>query len=189
MKSLRGICLGLLGLLFLMVFGGAQSGPPDPAELQRIAESLVRQLELAHQEAVFGMLAPNLDAAKLHAQRIINIIQGKNGPDYNPQAGEVGDGIGTLTHAKRFRESIRNTPLAQIFMLGIENVIFDMSAVGLGAVEQAKRALRAPDLNRVRPFLRAARAFLYSARGSSTDPVSEGGARAILARLKAGRFL
>jgi hypothetical protein len=133
------------------------------------------------------MLAPNLNAAKLHAQRVINIVQGKNGLDYNPQAGDLGDGIGALTHAQRFRESIRNTPLAQIFMLGVESVIFDLSAVGLGAVEQAKRALRAPDLNRVRPFLRAARAFLYSARGSKDDPVSEGGARAILARLKAGR--
>jgi hypothetical protein len=187
MKHFRTLCLSLLGILFLVVFGGAQSGAPDPAELQKIAEALVAQLDLAHQEAVFGMLAPNLNAAKLHAQRVINLIQGKNGPSYNPQAGDVGDGIGALIHAERFRESIRNTPLAQAFLLGIESVIFDISAGGLGAVEQAKRALRASDLNRVRPFLRAARAFVYSARGSSTDPVSEGGARAILTRLKAGR--
>lgn len=185
MTSVRAICISILGLWLIAVFGGAQA--PDRAELQRIAESLVAQLDLAHQEAVFGMLAPNLNAAKVHAQRIINIIQGKNGPDYNPQAGEVGDGIGALPHAERFRDSIRNTPLAQVFLLGIENVIFDLSAVGIGALEQAKRALRAPDLNRVRPLVRAARAFLYGARGSVTDPVSEGGARAILARLKAGR--
>lgn len=186
-KVLRAISVGLLGLVILAIFGGAQGGPPDPAELQKIAESLVAQLELAHQEAVFGMLAPTLNAAKTHAQRVINLIQGKNGPNYNPTVGEIGDGIGALPHAERFRESIRNTPLAQIFMLGIENVIFDMSAKGIGAIEQAKRALRAPDPTKVRVALRAARAFLYSARGSSTDPVSEGGARAILARLKAGR--
>jgi hypothetical protein len=184
MRRLRAISVGMLGLLLIVTLGGAQGGPPDPAELQRIAESLVAQLELAHQEAVFGMLAPTLDAAKTHAQRVINLIQGKAGPDYNPSAGEIGDGIGALPHAERFRESIRNTPLAQVFLLGIENVIFDLSAPGIGAVEQAKRALRAPDLTRVRLSLRAARAFLYSARGSPTDPVSEGGARAIVARLK-----
>lgn len=187
MKVLRAVCVSLLGLVILTIFSGAQSGPPDPAELVRIAESLVTQIGLAHQEAVFGMLAPTLDAAKTHAQRVINLIQGKNGPDYNPNAGEIGDGIGALAHAERFRESIRNTPLAAVFLLGIENVIFDLSARGIGAIEQAKRALQAPDLSRVRLALRAARAFLYSARGSTTDPVSEGGARAILARLKAGR--
>lgn len=187
MKSFRAICLSLLGFIFLAVFGGAQSGAPDPTELRQIAEALIAQLNLAHQEAVFGMLAPNLNAAKLHAQRIINIVQGKHGPDYNPKAGDLGDGIGALTHAQHFRESISNTPLAPIFLLGIENVIFDMSAKGIGASEQAKRALQAPDLSRARLSLRATRAFLYSARGSSTDPVSEGGARAILARLIAGK--
>lgn len=187
MKSFRAICLSLLGFILLAVFGGAQSGAPDPTELRRITEALIAQLDLAHQEAVFGMLAPSLNAAKLHAQRIINIIQGKHGPDYNPQAGDLGDGIGALTQAQRFRESIRNTPLAPVFLLGIENVIFDMSAGGFGALEQARRALQASDLNRVRLLLRATRAFLYSARGSSTDPVSEGGARAILARLIAGK--
>lgn len=188
MKSVRGIGLSCLGLICLAVLGGAQAGAPDPAELQRIAEALVTQLDLAHQEAVFGMLAPHLGAAKLHAQRVINIVQGKNGPDYAPQGGDVGDGIGALTHAQRFRESIRAIPpLAQVFLLGIENVIFDISAKDVGAVEQVKRALRAPDLARARISLRAARALLYSARGSASDPVSEGGARAILARLKAGR--
>lgn len=187
MRYVRAILLNALVLLLIIVFGRAQGEAPDPAELQRIAESLVAQLDLAHQEAVFGMLAPTLNAAKNHAQRVINLIQGRNGPDYNPNAGEVGDGVGALTHAERFREAIRNTPLAQVFLLGIENVIFDLSARGIGAVEQAKRALQAPDLGRVRLSLRAARAFLYSARGSPTDPVSEGGARAIVARLKAGR--
>lgn len=184
---MRAICVVVLGLAILAIFGGAQAGPPDPAELQRIAEALVAQLELAHQEAVFGMLAPTLTAAKAHAQRMINLIEGKAGPDYNPSVGEVGDGIGALAHAERFRESIRNTPLAQVFLLGIENVIFDLSTPGIGAVEQAKRAVRAPDLARARLSVRAARAFLYSARGSASDPVSEGGARAIVARLKAGR--
>jgi len=187
MKYARAVLLNALVFLLIVLLGRAQGGAPDPAELQRIAESLVAQLELAHQEAIFGMLAPTLNAAKTHAQRVINLIQGKGGPDYNPSVGAIGDGIGALVHAERFRESIRNTPLAQVFLLGIENVIFDMSAVGVGAVEQAKRALQAPDLGRVRLSLRAARAFLYSARGSSTDPVSEGGARAIVARLKAGK--
>lgn len=186
MRYFRAILLSALVFL-VVVLGRAQGGAPDPAELQRIAESLVAQLDLAHQEAVFGMLAPTLNAAKTHAQRVINLIQGKGGPDYNPSVGTIGDGIGALVHAERFREGIRNTPLAQVFLLGIENVIFDMSAGGIGAMDQAKRALQAPDLGRVRVALRAARAFLYSARGSSTDPVSEGGARAILARLKAGR--
>ncbi|MCX8102975.1 MAG: hypothetical protein N3E42_00820 [Candidatus Bipolaricaulota bacterium] len=187
MKVLRAICISLLGLAMLTLVGGAQGGPPDPAELVRIAESLVAQLGLAHQEAVFGMLAPTLNVAKIHAQRVINLIQGKSGPDYNPAVGEIGDGIGALAHAEHFREGIRNTPLASVFLLGIENVIFDLSAPGIGAIHHAKRALQAPDLNRVRLSLRAARAFLYSARGSPLDPVSEGGARAILARLRAGR--
>lgn len=181
MKSFRIVCFGLI---LLTALGGAQPGSPDPAELRRMAEALVAQLDLAHQEAVFGMLAPNFGAVKLHAQRIINIIQGKNGPDYNPQVGEIGDGVGALVHAQQFRGRIRNTPLASVFMLGIENVIFDVS---FGAIEQAKRALKTPDVNRARPLLRAARAFIYSARGSRNDPVSEGGARAILARLVGGQ--
>lgn len=177
-------CFKLFGLVLIFgisVVGGAQG--PEAGELRRLAEILVAQLDLAHQETVFGALAPNLEALKRHAQRTINVLEGKNGPGYRADVGDVGDGIGILNYLQQLRERVRNTPLASSLLLGLDTVLFDASA----ALDQSKQALQASVATRARLALRLSRALIYSARGSAGDPVGEGGARAILVRLGAGR--
>lgn len=171
-----------LALIFgISVVGGAQG--PEAGELRRLAEALVAQLDLAHQEAVFGALAPNLEAIRRHAQRTINVLEGKNGPGYRADVGDVGDGTGILNYLQQLRERVRNTPLAASLLLGIDTVLFDAGA----ALDQSKQALQASVATRARLALRLSRALIYSARGGASDPVGEGGARAILVRLGAGR--
>ncbi|MCI2430304.1 hypothetical protein LM602_03095 [Candidatus Acetothermia bacterium] len=183
MSENKLLVLSLILGTILTIGSSAQPGGPEAEDLQRIAEAIVGQLDLAHQEAVFGALAPNIGALKHHAQRVINVIEGKNGPAYRAGAGDVGDGVGVLGHLQQLREKIRSTPLAPIFMLGLDAVLFDINA----ALEQSKQALTSGALHRARFALRLSRALVYSARGSASDPVGEGGARAILTRLNAGR--
>lgn len=175
--------IALVGMVLTLPSRGAQPRGPDLDELRRIAEALVAQLDIAHQEAVFGALAPNLEALKRHTQRVINVLEGKGGPNYRPGVGDLGDGLGVLHHVQYLREKIRDTPLAPIFMLGLDTVLFDVNS----ALVQIRQALTLQDLQRARVVLRIGRALIYSARGSAGDPVGEGGARAILARLSAGR--
>lgn len=181
MRALR--FLSVVAGFVVAIIGGAQTAGPDIGELRRLAEALVAQLDLAHREAVFGTLAPDLEVTKRHAQRVINVLEGKNGPHYRADAGDVGDGVGVLGYLQQLRERVKSTPLAPVLMLGIETVLFDAGA----ALEQSKQALQSSALSRARFALRSGRALIYSARGSVTDPVGEGGARAILARLNALR--
>lgn len=173
----------VVGMVLALPGAGTQPRGPELEELRKIAEALVDQLDIAHQEAVFGALAPNLEVLKRHAQRVVNVIEGKGGPNYRAGVGDLGDGVGILNHLQHLREKIRDTPLAPIFMLGLDTVLFDVNS----ALEQSKQALTMGVLTRARVALRIARALIYSARGSAGDPVGEGGARAILARLNAGR--
>ncbi len=179
-------CVKLFVLVLIIglgLNGGAQPTSPEAGELRRLAEALVAQLDLAHQEALFGALAPNLEAIKRHAQRTINLLEGKNGPGYRADVGEVGDGVGILNYIQQLQERVRNTPLAASLMLGLDTVLFDAGA----ALDQSRQALQAPAVPRARLAVRLSRALIYSARGSAGDPLGEGGARAILVRLGAGR--
>ena len=56
------------------------------------------QLEIARNEATLGKLETTADGAKARGQRVLNVIEGANGANFDANAGNPGDGSGVLTH-------------------------------------------------------------------------------------------
>ena len=63
-----------------------------------ILAKLMGQLEIARNEATLGKLETTADGAKARGQRVLNVIEGANGANFDADAGNPGDGIGVLTH-------------------------------------------------------------------------------------------
>jgi len=170
-------------MLALLWLPGSQGQAGNP-ELRALGDKLVEQLNIAVQEALFAVLiVPAAEFGerelKQRAQRTLNILVGKESPDYVPIE-DPGDGVGAFKYAQQLLRKIRESGLARDLVFAADTVVFDIAM----AIERAKGAIKAPNLNQGQSEMRRAFAFLIAARGSKDDPISEGGARAI--RLKLG---
>lgn len=185
----------MLLMLFLLLLGGATGGeaqsqqPSLPPEVREWARQLVEQLSVAIREAVFAPPAPDLDELRLRASRISNVLVGRESPDYQSKAGDPpgADGVGVLVYLERLQQAIE--PWAQANEQ-LRPLLFALDAIrfySLEALESLQEAMRVDDIHKARRALRRALGFLIAARGSSEDPLSEGGARALLKELSAGR--
>lgn len=166
--------------------GQAQSpGTPLPPEVQQWARQLVEQLSVAIRATVFALPAADLGEIQLRARQVLNVLVGKQSPDYQPKAGDPpgADGVGVQVYLERLRDAIE--PRAQtnerlrslLFALNI------IQAYHREALDRIKDILRVNDDGPARRNLNQLLAFLVAARGSSEDPLSEGGTRALLIQL------
>jgi len=164
---------------------GQASSQALPPEAKIWARQAVEQLGVAIREAVFAWPATELDELKLRAGRVLNVLVGRESPDYQGRLGDPpgSDGIGIVTHLKHLQEAIE--PRAQQderlrpLLLALNAIQFYINE----ARQHLQTALKGRDLHRVQRTLRQSLAFLIAARGSSEDPLSEGGARALLIQL------
>ncbi|OGF53096.1 MAG: hypothetical protein A2Z21_05695 [Candidatus Fraserbacteria bacterium RBG_16_55_9] len=173
---------GLLAGLTAGTLGQAQSTAPWPPEVQQWARQVVEQLSVGIRETVFALPAADLGEIQQRAQRVLNVLVGKQSPDYQTKAGDPlgADGIGVQAYLERLRNAIE--PRAQsndrlrpaLFALNI------LQAYHREALDHIKEILRVNEEGPARRNLNQLLAFLVAARGSSEDPLSEGGARALL---------
>ena len=70
-----------------------------PGADRGILTNLKLQLDAAILHATLAANADTLDAVKLHAHHVINIIEGADGSNYDASFGDPGDGLGVLSHA------------------------------------------------------------------------------------------
>ena len=63
-----------------------------------ILNNIKGQLEVARNEATLGKLETTADGAKTRAKRVLNVIEGAQGANFDATAGNPGDGIGVITH-------------------------------------------------------------------------------------------
>ncbi len=63
-----------------------------------ILANTMGQLEIARNEALLGKLEGTADGAKARAQRVLNVIEGAQGANFEANAGNPGDGVGVITH-------------------------------------------------------------------------------------------
>ena len=61
--------------------------------------NLNMQLEVAEMHAQLAASSETLEGAKMHAQHVINILEGSEGANYMAEGGDPGDGVGALAHA------------------------------------------------------------------------------------------
>ncbi len=89
---LSGVAASSFLLLIFLLF---QSALPVPGRFEM--ERLLLQLDLALAHAKLGAQATTLDEAKLHAQHVVNLIEGSTGLHYNNRG--------------KIAESLENSPL------------------------------------------------------------------------------
>ena len=61
--------------------------------------NLNMQIEVAQMHAQLAASSETLDGAKMHAQHVINILEGSEGANYMAEGGDPGDGVGAMAHA------------------------------------------------------------------------------------------
>ncbi len=182
---IRRLQVLMLMLALLWLPGSYLPGQATNPKLRLLADKLVEQLNIAVQEALFAVLiVPPAEFGwrelKQRAQRTLNILVGKESPDYVPIEGGPGDGVGAFKYAQQLLRKIRESGLARDLIFAADTVVFDIAM----AIERAKGVLKASNLNQGQSEMRRAFAFLIAGRGSKDDPVGEGGARAIQLKLR-----
>jgi len=178
----------LLGLVILAgAVGTLGQDQPLPAEARESARGAVAQLSVAIRGAVLAWpAAADLGELRLWAARIANVLVGRQSPEYQPGAGELpgSDGVGVIVYLERLRKIIESRARAderlRPLLFALDGVRFNVDQ----ALERLREASRIRDLRPARLALRRALAFLIAARGSSEDPLSEGGARALYRELQ-----
>ena len=70
-----------------------------PGTDKGILTNLQEQLKAAITHANLSARSTTLDAITLHAHHVINIVEGKDGPNFDASFGNPGDGLGVLLHA------------------------------------------------------------------------------------------
>jgi len=175
----------LLGGLLISGPVRSQQGTALPPEARAWAQGAVEQLSVAIREAVFAWPASDLEELRLRAGRVLNVLVGHESPNYQGRLGDPpgADGVGVLTYLERLQGIIE--PRAQEDER-LRPLLFALDAIRFYAdqsLEHLQDALQGKDLRFTQLTLRRALAFLISARGSSEDPLSEGGTRALLIQL------
>ena len=69
-----------------------------PGSETGVVDNLRAQLEIAIVTGEMASTATSLMEMKMHAQRLINVIEGSKGANYIRIAGNPGDGVGIMTH-------------------------------------------------------------------------------------------
>ncbi len=198
---------GFLCGLFFLLLAGWSSLPlegqvqPQPqqqrTELIKTAEDAIGQISDALSSVLFAWSSARLgdfSSAKTHAHQALNIIEGRDGPNYDASYGTpeegVGDGTGALNHVTEMLSILRVMdldPQSPDHVIAAENAIVFLQA----AVTHLTRALdkinsSRPQQDAVALELRETQAMLMAARASQEekDRPTEGGVRSIWAWVK-----
>ncbi len=95
----------ILGLSVATVLGFAASGPAAESRIENARISLEKakaQIELALKQAELS-LAPHQPGSgwtRQHMQRVLNVIEGRSGPDFRETIEDPGDGYGAVWHLR-----------------------------------------------------------------------------------------
>lgn len=179
MRAYRGIGILLLcgALLVLSVGVGTQA----QSTARDLLERAIRHLNLAIQQAVLAQVRSSPAEVRVHAQVVLNLLEGRDGPDYNTTAApDPGDGVGVIPYVEQLRaqpelqgeshESVR---------LNLENVVWYLEQ----AVEYAKAARQERSLTEARRTMRETLAFLSAAKGREQEITAAGGLLVLRIRL------
>jgi len=190
LPRLGGLVL-VLGLTLTLVTW-AQPPPPANGNLIRDANEVIEEINLALTQTLFAWTQINLggggDARDL-IHEVINIIEGPDGDNFDPQYGRPsgGQGEGALPAAARLLGGIRqieSMPGSSDYVIAGENIVQFLEL----AVERALIALNELEgnLERASEELKLMQGLMMAARGSveEKDRPTEGGARTIKAWLE-----
>ena len=111
---------------------------PEMAEALRTligaGANLNMQIEAAGTHAQLAASSETLEGVKMHAQHVINILEGSEGANYMAEGGDPGDGVGALTHAAAAKAAA--TSVSSMAQEGSNMAMYSSMAVtGFGNAE------------------------------------------------------
>jgi hypothetical protein len=174
---------------FTLGLGGEaqQSQPPQvPPEAREWVRQTVEQLSVAIREAVFAPASSDLDELRVRAARVFNTLVGHESPEYRADVGDPpgADGVGVLVYLRRLQEVLEPYARENERVRAWIYVLQTLQFFSLEAVDRLNEALHVRDPAKARGAIRQTLAFLIATRGSSEDPLSEGGARALWMQMR-----
>ncbi|MBI1730341.1 hypothetical protein HY229_00390 [Candidatus Acetothermia bacterium] len=199
--------LGLLGglfVVFLMGWAGLSLEGQSPAQQQKneliqTAQSAVGQISQALTSILFAwskIQVGDMESAKTHAHQALNIIEGKDGLEYEPSYTKPEDGFtdstGALPYTLQLLDKIKgatqNSAGSDYIVAAENSVVFLQATLPhiLKALDlMASAGTRVDD---IMVEFRQSQGLLMAARASQEekDRPTEGGVRSILAWLNEG---
>jgi hypothetical protein len=172
------VLLGLavaLGLAAQQMATPAGEEPPIDARLATMAD----RLELARTFATLAVFSPTVSDQHLHAQRVINLLEGTGGEHFLERFSPEGKVVGLLPDARGIAFFLSR--LAPDKRGGEEAALAAREIVRFLdlALEEVLSGLRSRRPEGVALSLRRAFAFLSAALGREEDPPALGGVRAL----------
>lgn len=154
----------------LASWGLAPSGAGE-GNLKNLIVAAAAQVDLALQQALLSSTAPTLDNAQFGGHQVLNLLEGKGGPDYNSAYHVSGDEIGLIDYATQIKGGLRDTQYVPRFDPTIDNVITYFNS----ALDRTQHAVALSDLGGAQKQMKDAVAFLSAAKGRADDLPPLGG--------------
>lgn len=132
------------------------------------AESQIR-IALNHAEQSLVPHRVGSGWTREHMQRVINVLQGEQGTDFNGKIENPGDGYGAINHLKVAHDALRDHVDPKLVL-----ALASASAYVEEAIEHAKRSIQGANVGDVHGQARLAAGMLVAALGSpdSVSPVT-----------------
>ena len=164
-KKLR--VLWTLSFLLLSAVAIQPMGLPSQETTALLTQALT-QLDLALEQAVYAHVRFPLEDLKAHAHIVLNILEGRSGPDFDPVY-DAGDGIGVFQYVQQIRqtpeiEKAKEDPRLTLES-ALENVLFCLEQT----VIHTRSAITQSQLEAAQGEMRQALAFLSAAKGREKE--------------------
>lgn len=176
-----GVLLLCGALAWLPPLVGVDTRAQSQSPAADLLEKAIRQLNLAIQQAVLAQVRSAPSEVHVHAQVVLNLLQGRGGPDYDATAApDPGDGVGIIPYVERLRaEPELQGDANESVQLNLENVLWYLERAG----EHAKNAREERSLAGAQGEMRQSLAFLSAAKGREQEITAAGGLLVLRIRL------
>jgi hypothetical protein len=170
--------------VLLLLAGAMQPGVESSPSATDMISQAIEQLDLALQQVVLAQLALRLEDLKFHAQLVLNVLEGKGGPHYNPDpAYKLGDGVGVINYVEQIRQTPEVREAEGEILVALANVSSHLE----DAIAEALTALAQEDLKVAQEGMRQVLAFLSAAKGREVELTAAGGLLVLKARLSGSK--
>ena len=190
MSGMRGLAVFVLGVLASAVAVASQVEPVPPtsgegAPVEMRLEGVADRLRLAMTLSTLAVLSPTLVDARLHAQRVVNLLEGTVGRHFVARLAPEGEVRGLLVDVRGLvpwlaRKPI-DPPLRETVLSFAKNIATFLDL----ALEAALASLGRRHLDLAAEDMRRAFAYLSAALGPESGPTYLGGVLDLLRLLEA----
>jgi hypothetical protein len=179
MITLRATQRLLLVALLFAASGLSSTGQTSPPPIVALVDTTIDQVGVAIEHTVLASLAAGPEDLQLQVRQVGNVLVGQDDPRYDRGVPNPGDGAGILKRVQQLSDQLGSNDQTPDMARVAKRVLLYINL----AIEHAQQALRAQHPNQAAMEIAHLLALLSAARGSSEDPLLQGGLRNLRAQL------